>query len=165
MKRFLLIVLLIPFLIGAGTWTHREVKTKSDGTWIVEFTRSPSGEIRVTHFSRKLGDGSDQLARKKWNLEVAYSQLMQFCSDKGFDECDEIVVKLIKAVRATPSLTVTQATTWYDANYLDSPWKGIKLLEALQRQVEQQTGQTVTWSQFKTYVINNIFEGIDEYTP
>jgi len=141
------------------------VKTKPNGSVIVEFTRDPTGEIRNVTFSRIIGDGSEQLARKKWNLEVAYSQLMTFCADKGFDECDEIVVKLIKAVRQTPGLTVNQATTWYDANYPDSPWKGIKLLEALQRKVEEQTGVTVTWAQFKTYVINNIFEGIDEYTP
>jgi len=151
--------------MGAGTWQHRVVKTKPNGTWIVAFTRDTTGEVRDVHFSRKIDDGSDQLNRKKWNLEVAYSQLMSFCQDKGFDECDEILVKLIKAIRQNPNLTVAQATTWYDANYPDSPWKGLSLLNALQRKVEQQTGQTVSWTQFKTYVQNNIFEGIDEYTP
>jgi len=123
--------------LAAGTWAHREVRTKLDGTWIVEFTRNGSGEIQTVHFSRKVGDGSEQLNLKKWNLELAYEKLTTFCDNKGFDECDDILRALIIGIRNNPNLTVQQAVTWYDNNYPDSPWKGIKILEYMQQPIRR----------------------------
>lgn len=160
---FIGFVLLLPTItLAAGTWNHRQVKALNDGSILVEFTRQTTGEVRVTHFSRVIGDGSDQLNLKKWNLEVAWSVLNGF--DLG-ENSREILVKLIKAVRNTPALTITQATTWYDTNYPDAMWKGTELLKRMQTKLEEETGSTVTWAQFKTYVINHIFEGVDNYVP
>ena len=96
MKRMavLLIVLLPLPAFAAGTWDHRMVKTLNDGSVLVEFTRQSTGEVRVVHFSRVIGNGLDQLSRKKWNLEVAWSVLNSF--DLG-ENSREILVKLIKA--------------------------------------------------------------------
>jgi hypothetical protein len=157
------LILLFPvFVFAAGTWNHRQVKTLNDGSVLVEFTRQTTGEVRITHFSRVIGDGSDQLNRKKWNLEVAWSLLNSF--DLG-ENSKEILIKLIKTIRNNPNLTVNQVTTWYDTNYSDAMWKGTELLKRMQAKVEEETGVTVTWVQFKTYVINYIFEGVDNYVP
>ena len=147
---------------AAGTWNHRIVKQYGDGSVRVEFTRDSTGEVTVVHFSRVIGDGSEQLNRKKWNLEVRWSILNRF--DLG-ENSKEILIKLIKAVRLNPTLTVQQATNWYDTNYPDAPWKGLALLQRMQEKVEEETGVTVTWDQFKTYVQNHYFEGVDSYAP
>ena len=92
---------------AVGTWDHRSVKTKPNGNVIVEFIRQITLEnINVT-FSRVIGDGSEQLAMKKWNLEVGWSMLNGF--DLG-ENSKEILIMLIKAVRNNPGLTVIQMT-------------------------------------------------------
>ena len=157
-----LLILLLPMsAFAAGTWDHRIVKIKPNGNMIVEFTRN-TGEVMNVTFSRVIGDGSEQLARKKWNLEVGWSMLNRF--DLG-ENSKDILIMLIKAVRNNPGLTVTQATTWYDTNYPDAPWKGIQLLKRMQAKIEEETGVVCTWDQFKTYVINHLFEGVDNYVP
>ena len=163
MKRMtILLILLIPMSVfAAGTWDHRIVKVKPNGNVIVEFTRNTGEVINVT-FSRVIGDGSEQLARKKWNLEASWSMLNRF--DLG-ENSKEILIMLIKAVRNNPNLTVQQITTWYDTNYPDAPWKGLALLKRMQDKIEEEVHQPVTWDQFKTYVQNHIFEGVDEYVP
>ncbi|MGB2961728.1 MAG: hypothetical protein WBC52_04880 [Candidatus Omnitrophota bacterium] len=156
-----LLILLFPMsAFGAGTWDHRIVKVKPNGNVIVEFIRQITKEnINVT-FSRVIGDGSEQLARKKWQLEVAWSRLNSF--DLG-ENSKEILIMLIKAVRNNPNLTVTQVTTWYDTTYPDSPWKGLALLKRMQDKIEEEIHDTVDWDKFKTYVINHLFEGVDNY--
>ena len=77
-KKLILGALLLIFSLSpcfaAGTWDHRIVKVKPNGNVIVEFTRDTGEVVNVT-FSRVIGDGSEQLARKKWNLEVGWSML------------------------------------------------------------------------------------------
>jgi len=165
MKKILTVLTMVLLFTGtafaAGTWDHRIVRVKPNGNVIVEFTRNTGEVINVT-FSRVIGDGSEQLARKKWNLEVGWSMLNRF--DLG-ENSKEILIMLIHAVRNNPSLTIEQVTTWYDNNYPDAIWKGISLLQRMQEKIEEETGVTVTWEQFKTYVINHLFEGVDNYVP
>jgi len=161
MRKLILILLLFPFIF-AGTWDHRIVKTKPNGNVIVEFTRSPSGDVRVVTFSHFIGDGSDQIARKKWNLEVKWSTLNNF--DIGEDS-HEILVKLITAIRNNPTLKVQQAVTWYDTNYPNSVYDGTKLLLKMQNYLGRELGFEPTWDQFVTYVIDNKFAEVDSYVP
>jgi len=165
MKKILTVLTMVLLFTGtafaAGTWDHRIVRVKPNGNVIVEFTRNTGEVINVT-FSRVIGDGSEQLARKKWNLEVGWSMLNRF--DLG-ENSKEILIMLIHAVRNNPSLTVNQVVTWYDTNYPDAPWKGLAILQRLQEKIEEETGVVCTWDQFKTYVINHLFEGVDNYVP
>ena len=161
MRKLILILLLFPFIF-AGTWDHRIVKTKPNGNVIVEFTRSPTGDVVNVTFSRVVGDGTEQLARKKWNLEAAWSTLNNF--DIGEDS-HEILVKLITAIRNNPTLKVQQAVTWYDTNYPNSVYNGTKLLLKMQNYLGRELGFEPTWDQFVTYVIDNKFAEVDSYVP
>ena len=161
MKKALFILLLVPSLcFGAGTWNHRIVKQYADGSVRVEFTRQGTGEVTVVHFSRVIGDGTEQLVRKKFNLELRYSALNRW----GLGEDSrEILIKLIKAIRTNPDLTLQQCVTWYDNNYPDALFKGDKLISRAVTFLENELGFVPTWEQFKTYVTNHYFEGVDEY--
>ena len=164
MKKLFLMLLIFPFIF-AGTWSHRVVKTKHDGGVIVEFTRSPTGDVVNVTFSRIIGDGSAQLNLKKWNLEARWSVLNDFdLGDEG-GESKEVLWKLVKAIRNNPALTTTQATSWYDTNYPDGLYNGTQLLLRMRRWIERETGYVPTWDQFKTYVINNKFGEVDSYVP
>ena len=103
-------ILLVPSLLYAGTWSHRVVKTKTNGNVIVEFTRSPTGDIRCVTFSHIIGDGSAQLNLKKWNLEANWSALNNFDMGNDGGQAREILWKLVTAIRNNPSLSITQAT-------------------------------------------------------
>ena len=112
-----------------------------------------------------MGDGTEQLARKKWNLEASWSQLNNF--DLGGDggEAREVLWTLVAAIRNNPALTIGQATTWYDNNYPDGLYSGVQLLKKFRNWIEDEYGVEPTWDQFKTYVINNTFKGVDNYVP
>ena len=160
MRKLILILLLFPFIF-AGTWSHRVVKTKPNGNVIVEFTRDTGEVVNVT-FSRVIGDGTEQLARKKWNLEAIWSTLNNF--DIGEDS-HEILIKLITAIRNNPTLKAQQAVTWYDTNYPNAVYDGTKLLLKMQNYLGRELGFEPTWDQFKTYVINTKFAEVDSYEP
>jgi len=164
MAKYLIIFLLIPF-IWCGTWSHRVVKTKADGSVIVAFTRSPTGDVRDVTFSRIIGDGSEQLARKKWNLEAKWSQLNNFDMGNDGGQAKEILWLLVKAIRNNPNLTLAQATGWYDTNYPDGLYNGIQLLRKFRQWIENEFGVEPDWDQFKTYVINTKFAEVDSYVP
>ena len=166
MKKLFLVVVAFFFMCGmafaAGTWDHRIIKQYTDGSVRVGFTRQGSDHEIVVHFSRVIGDGSEQLAQKKFNLELRYSALNRW----GLGEDSrEILIKLIKAIRNNPDLTLQQCITWYDNNYPDAVFKGDKLIDRAVTSLENELGFVPTWVQFKTYVQNNIFEGVDSYVP
>ena len=167
-----LICLLIPSFASGGTWDHRIVKVKYDihvnGMYsgIVEFIRSPSGDVRNITFTDFLGADIDaRIARKKWNLEVNWSQLNNFDMGNDGGQAREILWLLVKAIRNNPSLTLAQATGWYDTNYPDGLYNGIQLLRKFRQWIENEFGVEPDWDQFKTYVINTKFAEVDSYVP
>jgi len=163
MRKLILILLLFPFIF-AGTWSHRVVKTKPNGNVIVEFTRDTGEVVNVT-FSRVIGNGTEQLARKKWNLEVNWSALNNFDMGNDGGQAKEILWLLVKAIRNNPNLTIQQATGWYDTNYPDGLYDGIQLLRKFRQWIESEFGVEPDWDQFKTYVINTKFAEVDSYVP
>ena len=164
MRKLILILALFPFIF-AGTWSHRVVKTKPNGNVIVEFTRSPTGEVVNVTFSRVIGDGTEQLARKKWNLEVKWSALNNFDMGNDGGQAREILWLLVKAIRNNPDLTLNNAVKWYDQNYPEGLYSGIQLLRKFRQWIENEFGVEPTWDQFKTYVINTKFAEVDSYVP
>ena len=110
-----LICLLIPSFASGGTWDHRIVKVKYDihvnGMYsgIVEFIRSPSGDVRNVTFTDFLGADIDaRIARKKWNLEANWSVLNNFDMGNDGGQAKEILWILVTSIRNNPSLTITQ---------------------------------------------------------
>ena len=167
MKKLIIIFIVLMWAspLLAGTWSHRVVKTLPNGNVIVEFTRSPTGDVNNTTFSRIIGDGSEQLARKKWNLEANWSALNNFDMGNDGGQAREILWTLVRAIRNNNNLTLAQATGWYDSNYPDGLYSGIQLLQKFRTWIESEFGVEPTWDQFKTYVIANKFAEVDSYVP
>ena len=151
------------------TWPHeikRTVPTKRGFDVTVEFVRNVTGNIRTCtfHFNTEAQittSGPARLARKKAGYELSWSVLNRFdLGDEG-GESREILHMLIKAIRNNPNLTVNQAITWYDTNYPNALYRGTQLLLKMRQWIENETGYVPSWSQFKTYVQNHVFEEID----
>lgn len=64
---------------------------------------------------------------------------------------------LVKKVRQYPDATLTQAENFWDTNMGDQLFNFNKLVSYFR----SLAGQSITWNQFKIYVINKKFEGVD----
>jgi hypothetical protein len=71
-------------------------------------------------------------------------------------EIKEAVFWLIRKIRENPNATYAQGETAWNAAWGDSLFTFAKLTAYVQRMAGG-----ITWNQFKTYVINHKFEGID----
>lgn len=71
-------------------------------------------------------------------------------------EVKEVLFWLIRKIRENPNATYAQAETVWNATWADSLFTFAKLTAHVQR-----LAGGVTWNQFKTYVINRKFEGVD----
>lgn len=71
-------------------------------------------------------------------------------------EVKEALRWLILKIRQYPNATYAQAETQWNNEWADSLFTFAKLAAHVQR-----IAGDVTWAQFKTYVINHYFEGID----
>lgn len=164
--KHLILILLIPFIF-AGTWSETFIKTKFNGDTIYNFTRNPTGESIDVTFSNPPGVEliASRIARKKWNLEVDWSVLNRFDLGDEDGESKEVLWILVTSIRNNPSLTLTQATNWYNANYPNGLYNGTQLLLRMRRWIERETGYMPTWNQFKIYVQTHTFSEVDIYVP
>ena len=167
-KYFIIIfLLLIPAIaMSAGTWNH-EILRQKQKPWGIEvtvaFTRNGTGEHSIHTFRFNSQEqinieGPVRLANKKARLELAWSELNRF--DLGEDS-REILISMIKWIRNNPNANLNQACGAYSSAYPDALWTCEQFLLRLRRAIEKAFGVTPTWEQFKTYVINNVFEGVD----
>lgn len=76
--------------------------------------------------------------------------------DDSGKEIKEAVFWLIRKIRAYPNATIAQAQTAWNNEWADSLFDFTKLAAWVQR-----NSGGITWDQFKTYVINHYFGGID----
>ena len=153
-----------------ATWTHnitRQDNAIQGGIDVtVQFERDGTGDKRTCTFhfndeAQLTSEGPARLVKKKARLELGWSVLNQFdLGDEG-GESKEILWKLVTAVRANPGLTLAFAIKWYDTNYPDALFRGTQLLLKMRQWITKEFGVEPTWDQFKTYVINNVFEGVD----
>ena len=153
----------------AGTWSHQEKRRKqTQKGWEVhvEFTRNVTGDVKSTTFfftseASITKSGPVRIVNKKWNLEISWSDLNRFDLPGDDGLARDVLHKLIVAIRSNNSLTIQQAITWYNNNYTDPLYNGEQLIIKMQNWLTKQLGFTPTWVQFKTYVIDHIFEGVD----
>jgi len=170
MKKILLISILLlfyPYLASAGTWSFNQLRENMT-PWgievLVQFIRSPTGEkvhriLRFDDCQQVMEEGVSRATAIALRLELNYSPLNDF--DLGEDS-RQIMKTLILWIRNNPDATFAQAVNAYDAAYPEALWKGDQFFIRAQEWIENTTGIHVNWSQFKTYVVNNIFRGIDE---
>lgn len=71
-------------------------------------------------------------------------------------EVKEALFWLIRQIRQYPNATYAQAETAWNAAWADSLFTFAKLTAYVQN-----LAGGVTWANFKTYVINHLFEGVD----
>ena len=148
------------------TITYQEVKRQTK-PWGIEVTVAFSEDGKVLRNTTFRFDSTDQITaeltsrcdQKVSKIELKKSALNYF--DLGENSRD-VLEKLIVAVRANPDLTVVQSTGWYDTNYPDALFNGVELLKRFRTHLTQELGFEPTWDQFKSYVINNKFMGVDE---
>ena len=152
-------------MAGTWQWTELNWSQENNGGWRVrvDFTRDTTGEISshtfaFTNEAEITAEGAARFAKKISHLELRWSILNNM--DFG-DESVTVLRKLIVAVRNNPNLQANQAVTWYNTNYPDAVWDGAKLLLKFQKYLTKELGFEPTWDQFKTYVINHVFGGID----
>lgn len=151
----------------AGTWQWQEIRRDlKHGQYFVrmKFVRDNSGEISSHIFSFDSEDqitteGPVRFQKKADRLELKWSALNRL--DFG-ENSKEILIEIIKAIRNSPTVTFEQAKTWYDNNFPDAVWKSEKFIDMARKWLQHQLGYVPTWDQFKTYVINNVFQEVDE---
>lgn len=172
MKNFFIVMMVLFLLLitsscmaQTGTWSHELIRTR-ERPWgleaLVKFERSPTGEAtyRILVFkdmAQLIAEGQTRAENIEWKLELNYSPLNDF--DLG-ENSRQIMRDLIIWIRNHPDATINQAVAAYDAAYPDAIWKGPSFFIEARDWIES-NGQEVTWTQFKTYVINNVFAGVD----
>jgi len=149
------------------SWSHEEIKRKEHrGSWfvLVKFTRH-TGEEAYTRFrfdseAQITAEGLARVNAKKTKLELKWSPLNDF--DLGPDiDGRRIMKEMIIAIRQSPNATLAQFETWYDNNFPDAPWKAFHFIDKTREWLTKAFGVKPSWNQFKTYVINNVFAGVD----
>ena len=104
-------------------------------------------------------------SRASYNEPELFAQIAAYKEreakfDKRFDnlgtEVKEALFWLIRKIRQYPNATYAQAETAWNAEWADS----LSTFAKLAAHVQKLAGG-VTWANFKTYVINHEFEGLD----
>ena len=151
-----------------ATWTHEEkrrVQTKRGWDVTYEFVRDITGDVKTCTFYFVSEDSITnsspaRMTQKKNRYELRWSALNKF--DFGDDGvAKQVLIKLLTAIKNNNNLTVQQSITWFNNNYPDSLYNGGQLMLKMRTYLTKELGFTPTWNQFKTYVIANIFEGVD----
>ena len=73
-----------------------------------------------------------------------------------------VLEKLVTYIRNNSDVTFSQLTTVVDNQFPNLPWKPEKILLKLQDYLEERLKVSFDFSQFKTYIINHKFCGVDE---
>lgn len=150
------------------TITYQEISraaVKRGGIDIaVEFTDSETGKkyTKVCWFSRanppseKVTERFDHNAAR---IEFRVNPLNDL-DIEGIDVRD-LLTKLVQYIRNNPTVTFAQLTAVTDAQFPDLAWKPEKILLYLHNYLQNRLKVTFTWDQFKAYVINHKFSGVD----
>jgi len=93
-------------------------------------------------------------ARIQANLD--YESVRSTIFDSIGPELKEALTWMVKKIRQNPNATEAQAETAWNAEWADSLFTFTKLAAYVQK-----LAGNVTWNQFKTYVIDHKFGGID----
>jgi hypothetical protein len=124
---------------------------RPDGSHINDVIPIPSVDISTADLTALV---TTYLGRMK--AEEGRQALFSHVFDQAGPEVKEAVFWLIWQIRQYPNATYAQAETAWNAAWADSLFTFAKLASYVQK-----LAGDVTWANFKTYVINHYFEGID----
>ena len=129
----------------------RFTMARADGTHINDIVMVPSADISDSDLTALVAAYLGRLEAKE-----AREALFSHVFDNAGTEVKEAIGWLIKNIRQYPNATLAQAETAWNNAWADSLFTFSKLVNHVQR-----VAGGVTWANFKTYVINHLFEGID----
>lgn len=148
--------------------TYQEISrtpTKRGGWDITaEFTDSETGRkfTKAMYFNRPESSAVSVTARFEAGAERLEFRVNPL-NELNIDEIDirALLTKLVVYIRNNPTVTFNELVTVADTQFPDLPWKPDKILSKLHVYLEERLKVTFTWDQFKTYVINHKFSGVD----
>ena len=151
-----------------NNWTYEVLRTQAKNDKVVttvRFTRT-TGEERTHCFTfdsiaQRDAEGAERANKKCFRLESGYSTLNRFVIEI---DATNPLRGLLAEIKADPDMTVGEATTWFDTQYPSSPVEASYFLTKLRENISEIIGHVPTWAEFRTYVINNIFENVDVYS-
>jgi len=143
---------------------NRTVSKRGGWDITARFTDSETGEVRqkTMYFPRSSPSVASVTARFVHNAERMEFKVnpLNDLDIEGVDVRD-LLTKLVSYIRAHPDVTFNALVAVADNQFPDLPWKPEKMLLKLQSYLEQRLKITFTFAQFKTYVINHKFCGVD----
>ena len=124
---------------------------KADGTLVDDVVNISSMSISNADLIQAV---TDHLAflKRDWDRQAL---ICHFFDDVG-PEVREALHWLVRKIRQFPGATYAQAEAAWNAEFADSLFTFVKISAYLQKRVGD-----ITWAQFKTYVIDHIFEGVN----
>ncbi len=144
--------------------THNEVSRKQRpwGFEVREVVWDGSTHIETFTVSwrNQFGVPSEKSIMNRINQRVQKIQeRLDFEAVRGIDveeQYQEAFFWIVRKVRENPDATINQARNFWDTNMTEQLFDFDKLVDYFLSLVEN-----LTWNQFKTYVINKKFEGMD----
>ena len=150
----------------AWTATERSRRPSSDNpnTWdvTVEFTDGENVFTKTFRFlstAQITADFANRTTQAIERLKFRVNPLNEI--DSAYPGAGEILVALIRYIRANPACTLNQVITRYDAAYPNAIWKAASFLKLIQDYLKDRIKTVVTWDQFKAYVISAKVVNID----
>lgn len=148
--------------------TYQEISrvvSKRGGVDItVEFTDSETGQkqTKTCYFNRLEPSTASVTARFVHNAG-RFEFIVNPLNELNIEQVDvkELLIKLVQYIRNNPTVTFSQLVTVADTQFPDLPWKPEKMLLFIQDYLQKRLKVTFTFDQFKTYVINHKFVGVD----
>lgn len=124
---------------------------RSDGTHINGVVSVPFLDVSNQDLLTLVTIYLDWLKARE-DLEATYSHVF----DDAGSEVKEALFWLIAKIRQYPAVTIVQAETQWNLAWSDSLFDFDRFVSHVQR-----IAGDVTWDQFKNYIINKRFEGLD----
>jgi len=130
----------------------------------VQFIDDETGSIitKTFYFNKPDPSSVDIIARMNKainNIEFQTNPLNEI--ELNEIEIRELIKELVKYIRNNPTVTVTALITVIDTKYPELNWKPKKILQYIQNYLKDRLKKDFTFEQFKTYVINRKFSGVD----
>ena len=131
---------------------------------VAEFSDSETGEkyVKAMYFPRINPSEASVIQRLEHNADK-FAFKVNPLNELDIDEVDVggLLKALVQYIRNNPECTFSQVVTAADNAFPDLPWKPEKILTYIHNYLQDRLKITFTFAQFKTYVINHKFAGID----
>ncbi len=129
---------------------------RPDGTHINEVIPIPSIDASESVLAERIQARLAMLEAVR-QAEINYEKDRCRLFDGSGPEIREALSWVVRKIRQNTGITYAQAEAAWNEERADSPFTFAKLAAWLQRRIDA----NITWGQFKTYVIDHKFDGVD----